>query len=81
MAFLDCPEYMDSRGHRRCGLPAEVEHEYTVGSTDGELRAVKIRCPLGHWFSGPVESLIEAGVAALPASAPAGSAPASQPAR
>ena len=39
------------------GLPAEVEHRYTMDSTDGPLESARIRCPLGHWFSGPVESL------------------------
>ena len=55
--FLDCPEYLDSRGAARCGLPAEVEYRYTVGSTDGPLESARIRCPRGHWFNGPVESL------------------------
>ena len=57
MTFLDCPEYMDSRGAVRCGLPAEVEYRYTVGSSDGPLESAKIRCPRGHWFNGPLESL------------------------
>ena len=57
MMFLDCPEYMDSRGAERCGLPAEVEDQYTMQSTDGSLVSMKIRCPRGHWFNGPLESL------------------------
>ena len=55
--FLDCPAYMDRRGAMRCGLPAEVEQWYAVGSTDGPLESAKIRCPRGHMFNGPVESL------------------------
>ena len=55
--FLDCPEYMDRHGAARCGLPAAVEYRYTMQSTDGPLESVKIRCPRGHWFSGPVDSL------------------------
>lgn len=55
--LLDCPAYMDSQGMTRCGLPAEVEYEYTVASTDGPLPSARIRCPRGHWFNGPVESL------------------------
>jgi hypothetical protein len=55
--FLDCPAYMDRHGAARCGLPAEVESWYTVRSTDGPLESAKIRCPRGHWFNGPVESL------------------------
>ena len=57
MMFLDCPEYMGSHGARRCGLPAEVEDQYTVQSSDGPLISMKIRCPVGHWFIGPLESL------------------------
>ncbi len=49
VTFIDCPT---------CGLPAEVEHRYTVTSTDGPLESAKIRCPRGHWFNGPLESLI-----------------------
>lgn len=55
--FMDCPEYMDKDGAVRCGLPAEVESRYTFASTDGPLESAKIRCPRGHWFNGPVESL------------------------
>jgi hypothetical protein len=57
MMFMDCPEYMDRHGAVRCGLPAEVESRYTFRSSDGPLEGVKIRCPRGHWFNGPVESL------------------------
>ena len=39
---------------------AEVEHRYTLTSTDGPLEGAKIRCPRGHWFSGPLESLVPA---------------------
>jgi hypothetical protein len=55
--FLDCPAYMDHSGASRCGLPAAVEYLYTMGSTDGPLESVKIRCPRGHCFNGPLESL------------------------
>ena len=41
----------------RCGLPAEVEARYSVGSTDGQLDSVRIRCPRGHYFNGLLESL------------------------
>ncbi|HEY1324909.1 MAG TPA: hypothetical protein VGF32_31930 [Streptosporangiaceae bacterium] len=57
MMFLDCPAYLDRRGTVRCGLPAEVEYRYTVGSTDGPLESAKISCPRGHWFNGLIESL------------------------
>ena len=58
MMFLDCPAYMDSSGAVRCGFPAEVECRYAIRSTDGPLEAVKIRCPRGHCFNGPLESLL-----------------------
>jgi len=57
LMFMDCPAYMDKRGAVRCGLPAEVECRYAVRSTDGPLESARIRCPRGHWFNGPVESL------------------------
>ena len=52
--FLDCPAYADKTGATRCGLPAEVKYRYTVRSTDGPLECAKIRCPQGHWFTGPM---------------------------
>jgi hypothetical protein len=55
--FLDCPAYLDRHGAVRCGLPAEVEYRYTVRSSDGPMESAKIRCPRGHWFNGPIESL------------------------
>jgi hypothetical protein len=48
---------MDKSGSVRCGLPAEVEGRYLMSSTDGPLESARIRCPRGHWFNGPVESL------------------------
>jgi hypothetical protein len=57
MMFVDCPAYLDKAGSIRCGLPAEVEGRYLMRSTDGPLESARIRCPRGHWFNGPVESL------------------------
>jgi len=57
LMFLDCPEYLDKHGPARCGLPAEVLDRYPAESTDGPLESVRIRCPRGHWFNGPMESL------------------------
>jgi len=57
MMFLDCPAHMDAAGAVRCGLPAHVQYRYTVASTDGPLESAKIRCPRGHSFNGPIESL------------------------
>ena len=56
--FLDCPAYLDRTGASRCGLPAAVEYRYAMRSTDGPLESVKIRCPRGHCFNGPLESML-----------------------
>jgi hypothetical protein len=58
VTFLDCPEYAGPSGAVRCGLPAEVQYWYTVQSSDGPLVSARICCPRGHWFNGPLESLI-----------------------
>lgn len=55
LAFVDCPAV--TGGGVTCGLPAEVEDRYTLGSTGGPVACLRIRCPLGHWFNGPAESL------------------------
>jgi len=55
--FVDCPAYMNKTGSVRCGLPAEVQGRYVMRSTDGPLESARIRCPRGHWFNGPIESL------------------------
>jgi hypothetical protein len=57
MMLFDCPAYLDSDGAQRCGLPAEVEYRYSASSTGGPVDSVKIRCPCGHGFNGPVELL------------------------
>jgi len=69
--FLDCPEYMDRHGAVRCGLPAAVADRYTMQSTDGLLESVRIRCPRGHYFNGPLESLTWEKAACAPDSAAA----------
>jgi len=56
--FLDCPAYLDRTGAARCGLPSAVEYRYAMQSTDGPLESVKIRCPRGHAFNGPLESML-----------------------
>ena len=57
VTFLDCPAYMDADGGLRCGLPAYVESRYILNSTGGPLDSARIRCPAGHFFNGPLESL------------------------
>ena len=64
--LVDCPAFLGQDGAVRCGLPAEVEAWYTIRSTDGPLESVKIRCPRGHWFNGPVGSPERDGIAADP---------------
>ena len=56
--FIDCPAYLNKTGTARCGLPAEIESLYCLQSTDGPLDSARIRCPRGHWFNGPLDSLI-----------------------
>jgi hypothetical protein len=57
MMFLDCPAYLDHGRTVRCGLPAEVRCRFTMRSTGGPVESAMIRCPGGHWFNGPIESL------------------------
>ena len=57
MMFLDCPAYLDHDGAVRCGLPAEVERQFTMSSSDGPAESAMIRCPAGHWLNGAIESL------------------------
>jgi len=57
VTFLDCPAYLDAAGHVRCRLPAYVECRFVMDSTDGPLESATIRCPAGHFFSGPIEFL------------------------
>jgi hypothetical protein len=54
---LHCPAYLDARGTLRCALPVEIQDWYLITSTDGPLESARMRCPRGHWFNGPVESL------------------------
>lgn len=59
--FLDCPAYLDHEGTARCGLPAEVRRRFTMSSTDGPIEGAMIKCPVGHLFNGPIESLAWSG--------------------
>jgi hypothetical protein len=58
MMFLDCPAFLGDERTVRCGLPAEVRCWFIMRSADGPLESAMIRCPAGHWFNGPIESLI-----------------------
>ncbi len=55
--FLNCPAYLDQERTIRCGLPAEINCQFTMLSSDGPLESVMIRCPAGHSFNGPIEFL------------------------
>jgi hypothetical protein len=55
--LVACPAFLGHDGAARCGLPAKVEARYIVRSTNGPLESARIRCPRGHWFNGPIESL------------------------
>ena len=61
MMFLNCPAYLDQDSAVRCGLPAEVRCRFTMRSTDGPVESAMIRCPAGHFFSGPIEFLTRDG--------------------
>jgi hypothetical protein len=58
MTFLNCPGRLGEQQAELCGLPAEVQYRYTAETSDGPLESAKIRCPLGHWFNGPIASLV-----------------------
>ena len=62
MTFLDCPAYLDDAGTVRCGLPAEVRRRFTMRSSDGPVEGAMIKCPVGHWFNGPIASLTLQGI-------------------
>jgi hypothetical protein len=61
MMFLNCPANLNPDGGAQCGLPAEIVRRFTMHSTDGSLEAAMIRCPVGHWFNGPIEALTRNG--------------------
>jgi hypothetical protein len=57
MMFLNCPARLNQEGAVRCALPAEVRCRFIMRSSGAPLESVMIRCPAGHYFSGPIESL------------------------
>ena len=57
LELVDCPAFTDQDCTQRCALPAEVVIRSVWDSTDGPVEAMLIRCPVGHWFNGTVESL------------------------
>lgn len=57
MMFVDCPAYLDQDGAARCGLPPRSGARTSCAPPAGPLESAMIRCPAGHWFNGPIESL------------------------
>ena len=55
MMFLSRPAHLDRDSSARYGLPAEVLRRFTMHCTS--LEAAMIRCPVDHWFNGPIETL------------------------
>jgi hypothetical protein len=49
--FVACPQ---------CDMPATVEWRQHVGSTDGPMEHLKIRCASGHWFLLPASMVTSA---------------------
>lgn len=43
-ASYSCPD---------CAAPAEVLSRWVMGSTDGPVEHLKMRCVVGHWFAMP----------------------------
>ena len=48
------PEAMAIRSPS-CHEPAEVLDRFSLGSTDGPMRHLKIRCAAGHWYTMPAD--------------------------
>jgi hypothetical protein len=38
-----------------CHEPAEIVDRFSLDSTDGPLRHLKIRCAAGHWYTMPAD--------------------------
>ena len=38
-----------------CHEPAEIVDRFTLDSTDGRMRHLKIRCAAGHWYTMPAD--------------------------
>jgi hypothetical protein len=51
MNMTTCPE---------CGAVAEIVERHVLGSTDGPMEHVKVRCVDRHWFFLPVSWLARA---------------------
>jgi hypothetical protein len=38
-----------------CHEPAEIVGRFSLDSTDGPMRHLKIRCAAGHWYTMPAD--------------------------
>jgi hypothetical protein len=48
-----------------CHEPAEIVDRFTLGSTDGPARHLKIRCASGHWYTMPADRVRAYGSTAI----------------
>jgi len=48
-----------------CQEPAEVLDGFSLGSSDGPYRHLKIRCAAGHWYTMPADRVRSYGSTAL----------------
>ncbi len=55
------PSALDLVGCPECGAPAEVSRRDALGSTDGLIEHVFVRCVDRHWFYMPASMLPAAG--------------------
>ncbi len=40
-----------------CGLPAHIEHRFTLAGAPSPVEHVKLACVAGHWCTPPVDQL------------------------
>jgi hypothetical protein len=48
-----------------CHEPAEIVDRFTLQSTDGPSRHLKIRCAAGHWYTMPADRVRAYGATAI----------------
>lgn len=49
-SIVGCPD---------CGLPAEIQRQVDLASTQGLIRHAKVRCLAGHCFFMPMDDLAD----------------------
>jgi hypothetical protein len=48
-----------------CHEPAEIVDRFSMGSTDGPYRHLKVRCAAGHWYTLPADRVRSYGATRL----------------